>query len=201
MTNVYFIRHAEAEQNVDSVIRPLTPKGRRDRERATDFLMHRNIDYIFSSHYTRCIQTLQDFAFTNNKPIKEVEDFCECKRNVPTHYPDDYYKEIMNNMWNNFNFKHDDYEECLNDVQNRSTIALEKLLAKHTENNIAIGSHITTMTVIINKYDPSYVFKDFWSVLTEMPWAVKMSFEGLSCYNIEEINLYSLRCFQRKQVK
>ena len=63
---LYLLRHATAGDRskwtgVDA-IRPLTKKGRRQAAAITDYLSSKGIERIYTSPYTRCIQTVESLA-------------------------------------------------------------------------------------------------------------------------------------------
>ena len=78
MTEIYFIRHAESDFLVtDEQRRPLTPKGFSDLEKLVKLFQSYTIATIYSSPYTRAIQTVRLIAETKKLKIIIKEDFKE----------------------------------------------------------------------------------------------------------------------------
>jgi len=190
MTTVYFIRHAQADNTIrDGRIRPLTEKGMRDRALVTAFLRDKGIDVILSSPFKRAIDTIAPFAEKNNLEIQVIEDFRERRSDsdMPSNRAD--FVAFMERQWADFTYTFSD-GECLADVQARNIAALREALAKYEGKTIAIATHGTTLSTIINFYDRSYNFQDFMAMLDILPWVVRMDFIGCTCVCIEKIDLF-----------
>ena len=70
MTKLFFVRHAQPENAWDNDrTRPLTDEGIRDTVKILDFFKTLNIDKLYSSPYTRSVQTIQSTAKYFNKEI------------------------------------------------------------------------------------------------------------------------------------
>lgn len=192
MTTIYFIRHAESDTSVrDGRIRPLTEKGLADRRLVTEYLQDNDIDIVLSSPFKRAVDTITDFAEKNGFEIEIIEDFREQKsssnmgRDNPAHYP------FLERQWADFSYTLSD-GECLAEVQERNITALNKVLTRHKNKNIVIGTHGTALSMIINSYDSTYKFEDFMTMVNILPWVVKADFDGINCARMEKINLYNL---------
>lgn len=141
---------------------------------------------IFSSPYLRAIDTIKNFAEKNNFEIVCLDDFKE--RKIDNIWVEDYSSFAMK-QWQDFNYKLSD-GECLQEVQDRNIKALKDILAKNKNNKIAIGSHGTALSTIINYYDSSFGYEEFESIKKLMPWIVKFTFNDQLCINIEKINIF-----------
>jgi len=191
MTTVYFIRHAEADNtNHDGRNRPLTEKGLTDRKLVTEFLQDKNIDAVLSSPFKRAVDTLADFAMKNGFEIELVEDFRERKSDSDWLRDMDFFP-FIERQWTDFSYSLSD-GECLAVVQERNIAALNEVLAKYKDKNIAIGTHGTALSTIINYYDRTYGFDDFMAMVNIMPWAVRMDFDANGCVGMEKIDLFNL---------
>ena len=191
MTTVYFIRHAQADNNVrDGRVRPLTEKGMNDRKLVTEYLKDKNIDVVLSSPFKRAIDTIADFAEKSNLPIHIIEDFRERKSDSDWVRGTDYFP-FIERQWQDFNYKLSDGEH-LHEVQKRNITALNLALKEYSNKNIVIGTHGMALSTIINFYDNSYGFNDFVKMVDLLPWIVKMTFEGAKCISIEKIDLFNL---------
>ena len=188
MTHIYFIRHAEPNyDNHDDVSRELSPKGLADRTLVTDFLADRSIDLVLSSPFKRAVDTVQDFSDRYNLPITTVDDFRE--RRVDSGWIEDFHSFSMK-QWEDFSYKLQD-GESLGEVQKRNIAALKKVLKKHVDKTIAIASHGTALSTIINYYEPSFRFADFERIRPIMPWVVHFTFDGTTCMAIDEYDLFT----------
>lgn len=76
-------------------------------------------------------------------------------------------------------------------MQARNVAALEKLLAKHSEQSIAIGSHGTALSTVINYYQPGFGYDEFKSIQQLKPWIVRFCFDGSSCRSIAGFDLFT----------
>ena len=185
MVNVYFVRHAESDHSVrDAMTRPLTEKGRIDCRLVTDFLNDKRINSVYSSPYKRAFDTVLPFAESIGLQVEIVEDFRE--REFDTWVED--FTATAKSQWNDFFLTL--HGECLADVQSRNVAALSQIISKADAAAIAVGTHGTALSTIINYFDPNYGFEDFLAMADKMPWIVKMQFDGTSCVNIEKIDLY-----------
>jgi broad specificity phosphatase PhoE len=76
MKNLFFIRHAESQANVQNILAsqidfPLSKKGRQDAARIAEaFSQKQRIERIISSPLTRAVQTAEAFARLNNTAIE-----------------------------------------------------------------------------------------------------------------------------------
>lgn len=186
MVEVYFIRHTESDYNVhDDVQRPLTSKGMKDRLLVTQYLELQGIDAAFSCPYRRVVDTIKDFTDKNNLEIKVVDGFRE--RKVGSIWIGDFHS-FARKQWQDFSYKLLG-GECLKEVQDRNINALNNILAKYRYNKIVIGSHGTSLSTIINYYDPSFELEQFEAIKELMPWVVKFTFDNRYCISIEKIDI------------
>lgn len=187
MTHIYFIRHAKPNfNNHDDFSRELSEKGLTDRKLVTAFLADKSIDMLFSSPYKRAVDTIQDFADSYNYEITTVNDFRE--RKVDSEWIEDF-NSFCKQQWEDFDYKLTD-GETLRECQQRNIVALNQILCQHRDKNIAIGSHGTALSTIINYYQPFFSFSDFDRIRGLMPWVVHFEFDGEVCVKIESYNLF-----------
>ena len=188
MTKIYFVRHAEPNyNNHDDITRELTVKGMADRELVTRFLSDKNITVVLSSPYKRAVDTVAHFADSKGMNIEIVDDFRE--RKVDSVWIEDF-KAFSKAQWADFDYKLSD-GESLNDVQSRNVAALKIVIEKYKDRNIAIGSHGTALSTIINYYDKSFGYEDFEKIRTVMPWIVEFTFQNDKCISIKYIDLFA----------
>lgn len=186
MTKVYFVRHCEPYyNNRDDMLRELTAKGMADRELVTQFLSDKNITVVLSSPYKRAVDTVAHFAESKDLNIEIVDDFRE--RRVDSVWIEDFVA-FSKAQWADFDYKLSD-GESLNEVQVRNISALKKMLEKYKDKNIAIGTHGTALSTIINYFDNTFGYEDFEKIRTIMPWIVEMTFQNENCIFIKYIDI------------
>lgn len=188
MTEVYFVRHAEPNyDNHDDLTRELTEKGLRDRALATAFLEDKHITAVLSSPYKRAVDTVRDFAERHDLPITTVSDFRE--RRVDSEWIEDF-DGFCRRQWADFDYKYTD-GETLRAVQARNIAALSGVLRTYAGQRIAIGSHGTALSTIVNYFDPAFGYEDFQAIRGLMPWIVRFAFDGAHCTAITSYNVFT----------
>lgn len=158
----------------------------KDSVLVTKYLQTQGIEHIYSSPYQRAVDTIKDYAEKNNMKVICIDDFRE--RKIDSVWIEDF-KTFSINQWKDFNYKFND-GESLKEVQDRNIRALNELLSKHNNQRLAIGSHGTALSTIINYYDSSFGYEQFESFKKLMPWFVKFTFKEYECLNIEMIDLF-----------
>ena len=190
MTTIYFIRHAQADNSFrDGRNRPLTDKGMTDRALATAYLESRHVDAVLSSPFRRAIDTVKEYADKHGFTIRTMEGFRERKGDSDMNLYHLGFVTFMERQWADFSYTHSD-GECLGDVQLRNIAALHEVLTEYENQSVVIGTHGTALSTIVNHYDKTYGFADFMAMAERLPWAVKMTFDGLECTGIERIDLF-----------
>lgn len=191
MTNVYFIRHAQADNTIlDGRVRPLTQKGLADRTLVTAFLHDKNINAVISSPFKRAIDTIAPFAEKHGFEIEIVEELRERKSDSDMRKESTNFVAFMQRQWADFSYTFSD-GECLFAVQRRNIAALHEILCKHHNKNIVIGTHGTALLTILHFYFPSYGFDTFMAMVDIQPWVAKMTFDDLICTELETIDLFA----------
>ena len=188
MTNIYFVRHAQPNyDNHDDMTRELTEKGLRDRKLVTAYLSDKDIHAVLSSPFQRSVDTVKEFADRAGLPITTVDDFRE--RKIDSCWIEDF-TAFAKQQWSDFSYKLSD-GECLGEVQARNIAALTQVLQEYEGKNVAIGSHGTALSTIVNYFEPSFGYEDFDAIRPLMPWIVHLTFEGERCVGIEKVNLFA----------
>lgn len=188
MTTIYFVRHCQSDHSVhDDRARPLTEKGMRDSLLVTEFLADKGIDAVLSSPYRRAVDTVKHFADTHGFAIEPVEDFRE--RKVGDHWVEDFMAFVKHH-WENREYK-ESGGESLREVQERNVAALEKVLSKYEGKTLAIGTHGTALSSIVNHFDPRFRFEQFAEIVDLTPWVVKAEFSGQDCLSMTSYDLFA----------
>jgi len=186
MTTVYFIRHAQSDHTVRAeAVRPLTEKGLRDRALVTQFLRGKGVSAVYSSPYKRAMDTVAHFAESAGLEITTDERFRE--RKVDSVWIEDF-AQFHEHQWANFAYKLSE-GESLAEVQLRNIAVLEDVLARHDGEAIAIGTHGTALSTIINYFDSEFGYAEYCDMRDRLPWVAEMRFEGGKCAMIETYDL------------
>lgn len=188
MTTVYFVRHAQPNYaNRNDAQRELSAKGLEDRKLVTEFLKDKGIDVVLSSPYKRAVDTVADFAGTYGLQIKTVDAFRE--RKVDSVWIEDFTAFSVR-QWQDFSYKLSD-GECLQEVQDRNITALKSVIEQYKGKNIAIGSHGTALSTIVNYYDNTFGYADFAAIKDKMPLIIEFLFDDKAeCVEIKQHDLF-----------
>lgn len=181
MTTIYFVRHAQPNyQNHDDLSRELTEKGLIDSIKVTDFLKDKKVQAVYSSPFKRAQDTLKDFTESVNLPMELLDDFRE--RKIDSVWIDDF-EQFSYRQWTDFSFKLKD-GESLAEVQERNIKALNNLLEQHPHDVLAISSHGTALSTIVNYYQPNFTISDFQKIKHLFPFIIQFNFERDRCTSI-----------------
>ncbi len=185
MTTVYFIRHAQSNRFVsDDRTRPLTDEGLSDTLKIAEKLSGAGIQHIVSSPYKRTIQTVTKLAETLKLETETDEDFRE--RNAGSWHGENFLNFIKQ-QWEDFSYYILD-GECLADVQKRNINALKKWVEKYKGETIAIATHGTALSTMLNYFDSSFGYDNFMRIIDFMPYVVKICIDDeFNAVSVDEI--------------
>ena len=155
--NIYFVRHGESTLNAQHIHQPsdasLSEKGQAQALYVAKRLEPLPIDTIYSSPFTRAIQTARIIGSLLKKPIVEEPLLRELKR--PTEIEgkpidDPTIQKLKQNIIDHSHDPHWHYadEENMYDLQNRCLNVLQ-LFEKIDQNNIVVVTHGITLRMII----------------------------------------------------
>lgn len=180
MTRVYFVRHAQPDNSVrDDRHRPLTDEGKNDTRTVAELLKSRNVGYIASSPYERAVETVGLYSLWTGLDVNIYEDFRE--RNAGSWQGENFF-EYIEKQWADFDYHIKD-GESLREVQERNIRAFKRILSEHEGESIAIATHGTALSTILNHYFPEYDFKCFKKIVDFMPFIIRLDFDGEKCVN------------------
>ena len=182
MTSIYFVRHAQPDHDwEDDRTRPLSDEGLQDCKKVTEFFRNIEIDYYVSSPYKRSIDTIRESADGHSINIVMDESFREREKGLNGNN-----KEMFRKRWDNFDF-HEECGESLNMVQERNVKAIFEILSNYKNKNIVVGTHGTSLSTILNYFEPSYCCNDFLRMIDFMPYIVRLDFNGINYIGKEEL--------------
>lgn len=190
MTKVFFVRHAQPEHAWDNDrTRPLTDEGARDAIKVLDFFKTLSIDRLYSSPYTRSVQTIKSTAEYFDKEIIIDERLREREKGSNGNNYGMYQKR-----WNDKDF-HEDGGESIYMVQNRNIAALTDILENNEGKTVVIGTHGTALSSILNYFDNTFNCESFLRIIDWMPYIIELNFDGQTC--VEKIeHLYVQKEFK-----
>jgi len=157
MTKVYLVRHGQTAWNLEEVFRgradiPLDETGKKEVHLAGEALKDERLHAIYSSPLSRSMETAENIAKFQNIPVTPLEPIIDISYGewegkslveVQEKYPDLY------SLWlrepHKIQFPGG---ENLNDVRRRTMAAVEGLVAKHTDDTIALVAHRVPNKVI-----------------------------------------------------
>ena len=191
MTTVYFIRHAQSDRfTTDDRARPLTALGLSDTPKITAALADKGITHIISSPYTRTLQTVSDLAKALDIQPETDEDFRE---RAAGKWHGDRFFEFIERQWADFSYRIED-GESLAEVQKRNIAALKRVLEKYAGETVAIATHGTALSTVINYFYPDFGYSDFIRIVDFMPYVIRMDFADTdTCTGKEEILMVERR--------
>ena len=187
LTHVYFVRHAQpVHGHKDDRTRPLTREGKEDSALVTQVLREKSIDAFYSSPYLRSLDTIRDAAAEYGLPIHQEERFRERQTGEAGNSDLRAEDSPLRRCWQDFDW-HEPGGESIGQVQQRNIAALKELLAANPGKNIAIGTHGTALSSILNYYRPEFGCEDFLRILDWMPYIVELTFDGEKLLTFREL--------------
>lgn len=175
MTVIFMVRHAHSVFNLEEEeTRGLSIQGMEDAARVKDLMMKERIDAVYSSSYTRAIQTVEGFANAFNMEIKIDERFRE-RDLAARDYVIENPQEAMQRVFADPEFRFPG-GETNNEVKERGTAALKDILKEQEGQSVAIGIHGNIMTILMGAWNKEYGTLEFWKTTTK-PDIYKLEFQ------------------------
>ncbi|MDQ0888861.1 2,3-bisphosphoglycerate-dependent phosphoglycerate mutase [Paenibacillus sp. V4I9] len=185
-TLIYMVRHAESPFKFgEERTRGLSEKGMHDSMKVANILTDKDIDAIYSSTYTRAVQTVQELAIRKGIVIEQYDEL----RERPIKGLD--YKLPEHEILQAIEMSFQDKEFCLDggesteQAQKRAIPLIKKLLRDLEGKNIIVGTHGNIMTIIMNYFDEQYGFS-FWES-TSKPDIYELEFEKERLTNVKRL--------------
>lgn len=183
--SVYFVRHAQPDFSwQDDRTRPLTPGGARDCARVAQALRGIPIGRFVSSPYRRSMDTIRGAALERGMELDLDERLRERGKGREGNTDG-----LFRRRWADFAFR-EPGGESLGAVQERNKAALAEILARAAQEKtaaVAVGTHGTALSTILNLYDPSFGCDDFLRIIDFMPYIVRLDFENGACVGKREL--------------
>lgn len=158
ITTIYLIRHSKAKPIEESYGKTLQEKNENIglSEEGIELVKNfcsssklKDIDIIYSSHYTRALSTAKIIAKVNNLDVIVDNRLGERKHGVSdfSELPESYELKQFTDL----NFKVGD-GECINEVQKRMYDSLNDILNNNKGKNIIILSHSTAILSLLKTW-------------------------------------------------
>lgn len=202
-TIVYLIRHSKPNRNVlnykenclmENELTPLSLLGEDDAKTLADLEFLQDIDIIYSSHYTRAIETAKYLAEKLDKQINIEMAFGERirKTDVETITPKDF--ELRQFKDHSFKLKGG---ESFDEVFERYDKGLSRVLKENEGKKIVIVSHSVAMLMMfskwcdydIDKLEFTYKGKKILGGEIDAPEMFKLVFEDDELIDISNLRL------------
>lgn len=187
LTHVYFVRHAQpVHSHEDDRTRPLTEEGKQDTALVTQVLADRRIDCFYCSPYLRSLDTIRPAAAQYDLPILQDERLRERQAGEQGNANLRSADSPLRRRWQDFSW-HEPGGESIGQVQQRNIAALQEILLENPGKNIAIGTHGTALSSILNYYRPQFCCEDFLRIVDWMPYLVELTFDGQTLLTFREL--------------
>lgn len=144
MKTIYFVRHSIRDTTIKNEFAPLSDEGQKLALRLVDFFANKQIDAIYSSPFSRAIDTIQPTAIKLNQSIHLLENLKE--RNVGQWVAD--FDAFSKQQWLDFDYKLDN-GESLNDVRQRIIPVFNDVLKQKFQSSIITG-HGTSLSILFH---------------------------------------------------
>ena len=174
MTEFYFVRHAQPDyRSGNNATFGLSDEGILDRMTAADALKDIHFDAVISSPYRRSMETIlpvvekQGLSIITDARLRERDSGINGNSNF----------DLFKKRWSDFSY-HEDGGESLSECQDRNIEVLNELIEKYKDRSLLIGTHGTSLSTIINYFEPTFGFESFMRIVDYMPYVICMKFEG-----------------------
>lgn len=187
LTHVFFVRHAQSvHSHKEDRTRPLTEEGKQDTAWVTQVLADKQIDCFYCSPYLRSLDTIRPAAAQYDLPILQDERLRERQAGEQGNANLRSADSPLRRRWQDFSW-HEPGGESIGQVQQRNIAALQEILLENPGKNIAIGTHGTALSSILNYYRPQFCCEDFLRIVDWMPYLVELTFDGQTLLTFREL--------------
>ncbi|MEZ4278490.1 MAG: histidine phosphatase family protein [Myxococcota bacterium] len=159
MTSILLVRHTHAPWSPDEM-RSLSRNGQLAAEQLADQLVALPITAVYSSPYTRSLETVAPLATRLSLPVHELPDLRE--RDLGS-FGSLSFEQAVASTWADFDFAHAGGESN-REAQCRGLSVIRSLSARHRDEVIVAGTHGNLLALILSAYDDRISF-DFWRSL------------------------------------
>lgn len=154
---LFLVRHAHSDYSPDEM-RALSASGRVEAQRIADVLEGHGIAHIYSSPYTRAVETLQPLADRLRLPIQVDHDLRERHLSAG---PLDDFQRFLEATWRDFDVAYPGGESS-STAQARVRSAIHRIAGAAEGRNVAIATHGNALALFLRTLDSRVDF-DFWA--------------------------------------
>lgn len=158
MKKIYLVRHCEAEGQAPNA--PLTEKGIRQAEELATMLQGFKIERIFSSPYSRAIQSIEPFATKKQLEI-EVDNRLR-ERVLSTEFSPDWL-EKLEKTFDDLDLAYEGGESS-NEAAKRILQVIDDIKNSNVGRTVIVA-HGGILSVLLNHYDQAFSFEQ-WRRMT-----------------------------------
>lgn len=151
------VRHAHSDYSPDEM-RSLSLSGLAAAHRVADGLESLDIAHIYSSPYTRAVETIQPLAARLKLPVLVEHDLRERRLSAG---PVDDFQRLLKATWTDFELAYPGGESS-NEAQARVSRTIHRIAATAGGRTVAIASHGNALALFLRTLDPGIGF-DFWA--------------------------------------
>lgn len=206
-TIIYFITHSEIfpSKNISIIKNSDNIKTTREKiflsiegeNKASELSKQKefqNIEAVYSSSYSRCLQTAKYFI-TKDSPIIYIDE--RFNERIKGNLSNLNYYDYEKIQAKNFDYKLDD-GESLNEVKERMASATKQVLMNESEKQVAVFTHNKALIALLSSwcevgynyddeiiltYNDTTVFDGYSNALM----VYKVTFDGFNVLNVEHI--------------
>ena len=176
--DVLLIRHAEpipvGSPDVADDERPLTEAGHAAARELAAELDSWEVTAVYSSPYTRAVETVTAIAQRRNLPVHVLEDLRERRLSVEPH---DEWRVSLERSWADADFAMPGGETGRS-AQRRAIGILDLLRSRHPDGGrLVIGSHGNLISLVLHALDPGVDFA--FHMAMPMPAIYRLTHDGL----------------------
>jgi 2,3-bisphosphoglycerate-dependent phosphoglycerate mutase len=177
---LYLVRHAHTVWTPGEN-RPLSERGLRDALGVAEVLRAYPITAIYGSPARRAQQTIAPLAGQLGLPVHVAPELAErvlCAGAV------DDFEGAVQATWDDFSFAHPGGETNAA-AQRRGMGLVERLIARHPDGHLVLGTHGNLLALLLHRYDPAIGYP-FWRSLT-MPDVYRLEVRAEGTAAIERL--------------
>ena len=151
---LYIIRHAQSAPSADThnAEWPLSERGAMQAKRLAELLLPLGIEQLYSSPYTRCLQTIAPFVERTGLSVTTIDDLREMT--IVSDFVDDF-DAAWRGVWEDFDYRRPGCESS-NDAKRRFVAAVEAAAAESVGRTIGISAHGMVIGLFVNHLEPSF---------------------------------------------
>lgn len=176
--DVLLIRHAEpipvGSPDIVDDERPLTEAGRAAARELAAELDSWEVTAIYSSPYTRAVETVTAIAERRSLPVHVLDDLRERRLSLEQH---DEWRASLERSWADADFAMPGGETGRG-AQRRAIAILDLLRSRHPDGGrLVIGSHGNLISLVLHALDPGVDFA--FHMAMPMPAIYRLTHDGL----------------------